>query len=324
MTDVEARQSPRSGRPLAPFTESAADVRSMKRSPRARRRSGEGWDFISPALLIIVLFVVLPCVWGIGISFTRFDAIRPARFVGIANYARLASDPLARTSLLNTALYVLLTLPTGLVLSLAVALALNERWFLGRGWMRGLYFLPNVTSMAAVAFVWEWLLNPEYGLANMLLRRLGLPGSGWLSDPKIAMPCVAAVGVWQGLGFSVLVYLAGLRSIPGEVYEAARIDGANFAQQLRHITLPLLMPTTMFLTIIGVIGGFQVFQSVYIMTGGGPLDRTRVYLFYLWQTAFQQLDMGYASAMAVLLFAIVLVLTLLQWRFYGSRLETWR
>ncbi|MEZ0326824.1 MAG: carbohydrate ABC transporter permease [Fimbriimonas sp.] len=206
-------------------------------------------------------------------------------------------------------------------LALAIALSLHQKWFRGRDWVRGLYFLPNVTSMVAVAFVWEWLLNPEFGLVNATLRAMGAQGSGWLSDPALAMPVVAAIGVWHGLGFGVLVYLAGLRSISTEVMEAALIDGARPGQQFRYVTWPLLMPTTMFLTVMGVIGGFQVFQSVYIMTGGGPLDRTRVFLFYLWQKGFQSLQMGYASALAVLLFVIVLTLTLVQMRFYGKRVE---
>jgi len=289
-----------------------------------RSKNVWGWEFIAPAFLLIVLFVVVPCIWGIGMSFTQFDGIGSPKFVGAANYARLKEDPLVWTTLLNTGLYVLLTLPTGLALSLAIAMALHQKWFKGRSWMRAIYFLPNVTSLAAVAFVWEWLLNPEYGLINAGLRSVGLKAMGWLSDPTLAMPTVAAVSVWHGLGFGVLIYLAGLRSVPEEVLEAAKIDGASAWQSFRNVTWPLLTPTTMFLTIMGVIGGFQVFQSVYIMTGGGPLDKTRVYLFYLWQTAFQNLDFGYASAMAVLLFAIVMVLTLLQRRYYNRRLQTWQ
>jgi multiple sugar transport system permease protein len=289
-----------------------------------RGRASWGWEFIAPALLLMGMFVIVPCVWGIGLSFTRFDAIAPPSFVGFDNYARLKDDDLVWTTLVNTGLYVLLTLPTSLALALLVALCLHQKWFAGRSLMRGIYFLPNVTSLAAVAFVWEWILNPEYGLANAGLRGLGMKGLGWLSDPAMAMPAVAAVSVWHGLGFGVLIYLAGLRSIPEEVYEAAKIDGAGFWQGFRSVTWPLLTPTTMFLTIMGVIGGFQVFQSVYIMTGGGPLDRTRVYLFYLWQTAFQSLEMGYASAMAVLLFAIVMALTLVQRAFYERRLRTWQ
>jgi multiple sugar transport system permease protein len=288
-----------------------------------RGKNAWGWDFIAPALLLIGLFVVVPCVWGIGLSFTHFDAIAPARYIGVENYARLKDDPLVWSTLWNTALYVLFTLPAGTALALAIALALHQKWFAGRAWARGIYFLPNVTSLAAVAFVWEWLLNPEYGLANAGLRAMGMQGIGWLSDPKLAMPAVAAIGIWHGLGFGVLIYLSGLRSIPEEVHEAAKMDGAGFWHTFRFVTWPLLTPTTMFLTIMGVIGGFQVFQSVYIMTGGGPLDRTRVYLFYLWQTAFQNLEMGYASAMAVLLFVIVMLLTLIQRRYYDRRLQAW-
>jgi multiple sugar transport system permease protein len=283
-----------------------------------------GWEFIAPALLLICFFVIIPCVWGIGMSFTQFDGISKPYFVGIENYVRLRNDPLVWSTLLNTAFYVVLTLPTGLALSLAIAMALHQKWFRGRSLMRTLYFLPNVTSLAAVAFVWQWLLNPEYGLINAALRGAGLKALGWLSDPTLAMPTVAAVSVWHGLGFSVLIYLSGLKSVPEEVLEAAKIDGAGPWQSFRFVTWPLLTPTTMFLTIMGVIGGFQVFQSVYIMTGGGPLDKTRVYLFYLWQTAFQNLDFGYASAMAVLLFAIVMLLTLIQRHYYARRLQTWQ
>lgn len=291
-----------------------------------RRRSSVsyGWEFVAPAVLLIGLFVIVPCVWGVGLSFTQYDAIAPPRFTGLANYHRIAGDEMAILTLKKTAFYVVLTLPVGLALSLAVALALNAKWFAGRSFARALYFLPNVTSLAAVAFVWQWLLNPEYGLLNAGLRAVNLPTFGWLSDPVLAMPCVAGVGIWQGLGFSILIYLSGLRGIPVEVYEAARMDGAGAWPTFRLITWPLLTPTTMFLTIMGVIGGFQVFQSVYIMTGGGPLDATRVYLFYLWQTAFQNLELGYASALAMLLFAIVMALTAIQWAFYGRRLQTWQ
>ncbi|CAN5632169.1 sugar ABC transporter permease [soil metagenome] len=289
-----------------------------------RPRRSFGWEFVAPAVLLIGLFVVVPCLWGIGLSFTQYDAIAPARFTGVANYQRLAGDPMALLTLKKTAYYVVLTLPVGLALALAIALALHSKWFKGRGVARALYFLPNVTSLAAVAFVWQWLLNPEYGLFNAGLRSVGLPHLGWLSDPNLAMPSVAGVGVWQGLGFTILIYLSGLRGIPEEVYEAAKLDGAGAWPTFANVTWPLLTPTTMFLTIMGVIGGFQVFQSVYIMTGGGPLDATRVYLFYLWQSAFQNLEMGYASSMAVLLFIIVMILTAIQWAFYGRRLQTWQ
>jgi multiple sugar transport system permease protein len=294
------------------------------RKGQSRQIASWGWEFVSPALLIIGLFVVVPTIWGVALSFARYDGIAEAKFVGLHNYQRMIEDPLVWTTLLNTALYVVLSLPVGLVLSLGIALALHQRWFVGSSVLRGIYFLPNVTSMAAVAFVWEWLLNPEFGLINSGLRSIGISGPGWLSDPNLAMPTVAGVGMWHGLGFSILIYMAGLKSIPEEVNEAALIDGADSWKSFRFVTWPLLAPTTMFLTVMGVIGAFQVFQSVYIMTGGGPLDRTKVYLFYIWQTGFQNLEMGYASALAVLLFAILLAMTLFQVRYYQRRLAAWR
>lgn len=290
---------------------------------RRRTTASYGWEFIAPALLLIGLFVVVPCVWGIGMSFTQYDGIGRPVFTGLHNYARMKDDPLVLSTLKNTVLYVIFTVPLGIVLGLVVALALHAKWFAGRSILRGVYFLPTISSMAAVAFVWQWMLNPEFGLLNAAFQKVGLPTLGWLSDPKLAMPLVGVVGIWQGLGFGVLVYLSGLRNVPEEVVEAARIDGAGTWSVFRHVTWPLLMPTTMFLTIMGVIGGFKIFESVYIMTGGGPLDATRVYLFYLWQTAFQNLEMGYASALAVLLFVIVMVLTLVQRQIYGRRMKAW-
>lgn len=283
-----------------------------------------GWDFIAPGMALLTVFVVLPTVGGIVLSAFRMDGIGPTTFAGLDNYRRLAGDQVAWLSLWHTLLYVLLTLPLGLALALGIALALHQKWFIGRSLVRSLYFMPNVTSTVSVAFVWQWLLNPEYGLVNAMLRRFHGPTYGWLSDPNLAMPSVAIVGIWQGLGFSILVFLSGLRAIPAELYEAACLDGANAVQQFRHVTCSLLTPTLMFLTIMGVIGGFQVFQSVYVMTGGGPVDRTQVFLYYLWHQAFQNLQLGYACSMAVLLFAIMLGLTLLQWRFYSKRMGVWQ
>jgi ABC-type sugar transport system permease subunit len=211
--------------------------------------------------------------------------------------------------------------PLSLAAGLAIAVALDEKWFRGKTIARTLFFLPNVISLVAVAFVWEWLLNPKFGIVNAALRGIGLAGPAWLSDPRSALWCIILLQVWHGLGFAVIVYLAGLQSIPDVYYEAARLDGASPWRQFRGVTLPLLMPTTMFLSIMGFIGAFQVFQSVYMMTGGGPADSTRVVVYYLWQVAFDRVELGYASAIAVVVFAAVLALTLVQWRFYRDRVE---
>jgi multiple sugar transport system permease protein len=287
----------------------------------ARRRISPAYPFIAAPLLLLAVFVLIPCLWGVGLSFFHYDAIAPARFAGLANYARMAHDPQIGVSLQRTLYYVFLSVPLGVFVSLAVALVLNERWFRGKTLARAIYFLPNVVSLVAVAFIWEWIFNPDSGLLNYALQRMRLPPQTWLSDPGWAMPCVILVSVWHGLGFSVLVYLAGLQGISDAHLEAARIDGANRWQEIRHVVWPLLLPTTMFLTVMGIIGGFQAFQSVFIMTGGGPVDSTRVIVYYLWQVGFQRLEMGYASAIAMLVFAAILALTLIQWRYYGRRID---
>lgn len=288
---------------------------------RTRRRTSPAYDFIAPALLLIALFQVVPCLWAIGLSFFRYDAINQAQWVGADNYRRLAEDPTVAASLLVTLKYALGAVPLSLLLGLAIALALDEKWFRGKTLARTLFFMPNVISLVAVAFVWEWLLNPKFGMVNTLLSNLGVTGPTWLSDPRTALWCIVLVQVWHGLGFSVIVFLAGLQGVPETYYEAARLDGATRCQQIKDVTLPLLMPTVMFLSIMGFIGAFQVFQSVFMMTGGGPADATRVIVFYLWQVSFDRIEMGYGSAIAVVIFAAVLTLTLVQWRFYRDRVE---
>jgi multiple sugar transport system permease protein len=292
------------------------------RISRAQSRSlAEALDFIVLPLLLILVFHLLPCAWGIGLSFFRYDAIGPAHWAGWDNYRRLLHDPRVGAAFSATAKYALGAVPASLAVGLVVALALDERWFRGKVVARTLFFLPNVISLVAVAFVWEWLFNPQYGILNHALQAAGLPPQKWLSDPRWALPCVILVQVWYGLGFSVIVYLAGLQGIPEVYYEAARIDGASRWAQVRHVTLPLLAPTITFLSIMGVISAFQVFQSVFIMTSGGPADATLVIVYYLWQVAFERVEFGYAAALAVLIFLAILSLTLLQWRFAGRRVE---
>lgn len=273
------------------------------------------------ALVLIGGFHILPCLCGIGLSFFRYDGIGQPAWVGAGNYQRLLTDPTVSASLWITLKYALGAVPLSLVLGLAIALVLDERWFRGKTVARTLFFMPNVISLVAVAFVWEWLLNPKFGIVNTALQQVGIAGPSWLSDPKWALACIVGVQVWHGIGFSVIVYLAGLQGIPDMFYEAARLDGASRLQQVRHVTLPLLMPTIMFLSIMGFIGAFQVFQTVFMMTGGGPADSTRVIVYYLWQVGFERVEFGYASALAVLILAVVLALTFIQWRFFGHRTE---
>lgn len=294
---------------------------SLKRIPPKRRPRSPAYDFIAGALLLIFCFQVVPCLWGIGLSFFRYDGIGKSAWVGLENYRRLAGDATVAASLRVTLLYAVGAVPLSLALALAIALVIDERWFRGKTLARTLFFMPNVISLVAVAFVWEWLLNPKYGIVNGVLKAFGVAGPAWLSDPRFALPCIIAVQVWHGLGFAVIVFLAGLQGVPDTYYEAARLDGASRLQQIRNVTLPLLAPTVMFLSIMGFIGAFQVFQSVFMMTGGGPADATRVIVYYLWQMAFDRVEFGYASTIAVLIFAVVLALTLVQWRFFRDRVE---
>jgi multiple sugar transport system permease protein len=288
---------------------------------RSRRPRSPAYDFVIPALVLVFLFSVIPCVWGIGLSFFRYDGINAAQWVGVDNYRRLAEDPTVAASLIVTLKYALGAVPISLLVGLIIALALDEKWFRGKTLARTLFFLPNVISLVAVAFVWEWLLNPKFGVVNTVIEGLGGKGPAWLSDPRWALWCIILVQVWHGLGFAVIVFLAGLQGVPDVYYEAARLDGATRMQQIRHVTLPLLMPTVMFLSIMGFIGAFQVFQSVFMMTSGGPADATRVIVYYLWQVSFDRVQLGYGSAIAVVIFAAVLALTLVQWRFYRDRVE---
>lgn len=294
---------------------------AVKRVPPKRRPRNPAYDFVAGALFVIFCFQIVPCLWGIGLSLFRYDGIGEPDWVGLDNYRRLAADPTIGASLRVTLLYAVTAVPLSLGLALGIALVLDEQWFRGKAVARAVFFLPHVISLVAVAFVWEWLLNPKYGIVNGVLGQLGIAGPAWLSDPRFALGCIIAVQVWHGLGFGVIVFLAGLQGVPDTYYEAARLDGANRLQQIRNVTLPLLMPTVMFLSIMGFIGAFQVFQSVYMMTGGGPADATRVIIYYLWQTAFERVELGYASAIAVLIFVVVLALTLIQWRFFRDRTE---
>ena len=285
------------------------------RDPKVRA----AYLFVLPPIVIVTIFAVLPSIASISLSFFSYDIVNLPKFIGLRNWSRLFTDEIFIASLINTAYFMAGHVPLIVVAGLTAALILNEKWFPGKTAMRAMYFLPVVVSMVAVAFVWNWLLNPSFGIANAVLEWFGIPRQKWLGDPVLAMPTVIIVSVWKNLGFYLVVFLAGLQGISPTYYEAARIDGANKWQEVWHITLPLLKHTMAFATIIGVIGSFQVFEQIYVMTQGGPMDRTRVVVYHLWWTGFQRLRMGYASAMAVVVFVIVMSITLIQLKFYSRR-----
>jgi len=230
----------------------------------------------------------------------------------LSNYRTLFTNPLVRISLWNTAFYTFLSVPLGLLVALATAMLLNQRLHF-QSWFRTCFYLPSVMPAVANAVLWFWILNPEIGLANQLLRLFGLPRSLWIYDPATAKPTFVLMSLW-GVGNTMIVFLAGLQGIPQSLYEVADIDGANWWSRFRHVTLPMLSPVILFNLVVGVIGSFQVFTSAFLLTNGGPQNATLFTVLYLYRLAFEQFNMGLASALAWLLFAIILVFSLIQLR----------
>ena len=269
--------------------------------------------FIAPSLVPLLLFLVGPMVASGGISLLSWDLLTPARWVGVANYRTLIHDEDFHRALLHTLAFIAGYLPLVLVGGLGLALALNQR-LRGLGWFRTVYFLPVVTSWVVVALIWKWLLNPGTGLVNQALGVIGIDGPGWWVDPNWAMPSVILASAWKDVGFVMVILLAGLQAIPEEYYEAASLDGQGRWGRFRHVTLPLLTPAIFFVVVISLINNFQVFDQVWVMTGGGPADATTVVMEQVVKNAFSFGRMGYAAAMSWLLFGVILVITLVQFR----------
>ncbi len=282
------------------------------------RREWSAYLFLSPGLVLFSVFTVFALLFAFYLTFTQWNIIEPDRpFVGLANYSRMVHDEDFRQSVINTAYYTGATVPLTMGIGLLIALLLNQP-IRFRGLFRTMYFLPVVTPFVVVAIVWKWLYNSDFGLFNYYLLKTHLINEPlmWLADKNLAMPAVVLMSVWSGVGFSMVIYLAGLQAIPQELYEAARVDGAGWWSQLRHITIPMLAPTTLFLMVMGIIGSFQVFTQIFIMTNGGPVNRTTTMVFYIYEAAFKFYEMGYASTLAYGLFALLFVFTLIQLRMY--------
>ena len=282
-----------------------------------------GWAFAAPFVILFLVFLAFPIVASFALSFTSFgirDLQNPigATFVGLKNYADLLSDPKFWTSLLNTVYFVVVGVPITLALGLLIASALDRGITRFRTAFRVGYYLPVITSIVAIAVVWRFLLNPDVGLVNMMLGSLGIQGPAWLADPVLAMPSIIAMAVWRNLGFAMIVFLAGMQAIPAVLYEAASIDGAGRRQQFRYVTLPMLRPTVLFMTVITTIGYLQLFEEPFVMTGGGPLDKTLSVTMYMYQQGFTFFHQGYASAIAYVLFVIVAIVAFLQFKFLRS------
>ncbi len=272
-----------------------------------------GYIFVGPWIIGFLVFTLGPVITSFGLSFADYELLTPPQWVGIKNYTELLTrDRLFLVSLYNTIYYTLFSVPLGIVLAFLLALLLNVR-LPGMNFFRTVFYLPSVTSGVAVSLLWIWLFNPQYGLINYLLRSIGLPAPGWLVDPTWAKPAFILMSLW-GVGGTAVIFLAGLQGIPDSLYEAAMIDGANVWQKFWHVTVPMMTPVVFFNVVMGIIGSFQVFTSAYIMTSGGPQDSTLFYVLYLFRQGFQLLRMGYAAAMAWILFIIMVILTLLQFR----------
>lgn len=296
-------------------------------SVRERREAIEGYLFIAPWVFGFLVFTAGPMLASLALSFTKWGLIDTPVFTGAENYVRMVKDPLVWHSLYITARYTFLTVPLRLIFSLGIALIL-VRPIPGVYAYRGIFYLPNILGGVVTALLWMWVFNPDYGILNYLLSRIGVAGPSWLSDPDWALPAIVIMSVWN-VGTGVILFIAGLQSIPTHLYEAAELDGAGRWASLRYITLPMLSPTMLFFLITSLIGSFQVFDIAFVASSGsgGPLRSTLVYLLYFYQNGFRYFDMGYASALIWLLMVIILLLTLLIfrsssiWVFYESEVR---
>ena len=294
-----------------------------RRVLRDMRKQWTAYLFLAPIFLLFSVFTVFSVGYAFYLSFHKWNILEPAKpFVGFDNYARLFEDERFHEATLNTLYYTAVSVPVTIVLGLAVALLLNNQ-IRARGIFRTMFYLPVITPLVIASIIWKWVYNGDYGLLNYYLMQINVIDEPvlWLSDPNLAMPSVIITSVWKGVGFAMVVYLAGLQSIPEDYYDAAKIDGATGWRRLTDITIPLLSSTTLFLFVISILGSFQVFTQIFIMTNGGPLGKTRTIVWYIYTTAFKDFNMGYAAAMAFALFAMMLVFTLLQFRFLRREIE---
>jgi multiple sugar transport system permease protein len=287
----------------------------MTRAVTARSRAA--WWFVSPALIAIGVFFVVPVVAALALSFTDFDLYGIAdrgnvRFIGIDNYRRLFETPLFWTALGNTAFFVVVGAPLSIAVSLGTALLLHARLARARGAWRTALFAPVVTTVIAVAVIWRYIFHTRYGFLNYVLGWFGIDAVDWLGDPHWSMPAMIVFAVWKNFGYNMIIFVAGLQAIPEDRYEAARLDGATRIQQLRFITLPALAPTMLLVTILTMVGYFQLFAEPYVMTRGGPAQSTTSVLYFMFEEGFKWWNLGFASAVAFVLFAIMLAGTAIQ------------
>ncbi|MBE0538582.1 MAG: sugar ABC transporter permease [Ignavibacterium sp.] len=284
---------------------------------KIRNKINAAYFFLAPALSAIFIFFFIPVIAAFFISFTDFDIyalgnLSTVRFVGLSNYLKLFEDPLFFTALKNTFYFVILAGPLSIVVSLGAALLLNSKLIKFKGIFRLSYFIPVVTTLVAVAIVWRFIYHPRFGIINYILSLIGIAPVDWLGDTSTAMPAIVIMSVWKNFGYNMIIFIAGLQNIPEDLYEAASIEGAGSWQKFKSITLPMLAPTTIFISIITMIGYFQLFAEPYVMTQGGPLNSTLSIVQFMYQEGFRWWNMGYSASIAFVLFLIILIGTIIQ------------
>ena len=295
-----------------------------KNATSERRQKSAAWVFLAPALALIGVFFFVPVLAGLVMSFTDFDIYaigspETIRFMGLHNYQLVLTDPEFWRALRNTLYFVVVGGPLSVATSLAAALLVNAKVARWKGLFRTIYFTPVVTTMVAVAIVFRYLLHPHYGLVNQALSYAHIGPIDWLGDPHWSMPAIVLLAVWKNFGYNMLIFIAGLQSIPEDLYEAAELDGANGRDRFLHVTLPSLGPTFLFVGVMTMIGQFQIFSEPYVMTQGGPLRSTVSVVMLMYEQGFRWWRMGYASAVAFVLFVIMMTATLIQMRLQGDR-----
>jgi multiple sugar transport system permease protein len=285
----------------------------------ARTQTRAGWGFVAPGLGLISVFFFIPVIAGLILSLTDFDLyaigdLANVRFLGLGNYRHVLADPLFWKALGNTFFYVVVGGPLSVLVSLAAAMAVSSRLVRFQAFFRSVFFVPVVTTLVAVSIVWRYLYHPQYGLVDWALGRIGVHPIDWLGNPHWAMPAIILLAVWKNFGYNMLIFIAGLQSIPEEQYEAADLDGAGWWQRFRHVTVPGLGPTLLFVGVMTMLGQFQLFAEPYVMTQGGPLKSTTTVVLLMYEEGFRWWRMGLAAAIAFVLFVIMLIGTLIQLR----------
>ncbi len=311
MSTIERTVAPSADTPPPPPTKKATRRAGLSRAERSKRRAG--WLMVAPSALHIGIWTLIPVIATFYLSFTDYNIFAAPNWIWFDNYIEMFQDPVFIQSIWNTVWYTFWTVPVSMAVAVVVAVALNQG-LRAQKFYRTAFFLPQVTATVAIAMVWLWIFNPQYGILNAALEMVGIPGKAWLVDPDWALWSVIIVGAWQGIGIKMLIYIAALQNIDESLYEAASLDGASSVRKFFSITLPMLKPATFFVFIISIIGAFQVFDQIYVLTDGGPANATTMMTYEVYRSAFQEFRMGMAAAQSVVLFAFLLVMTLISRR----------